>query len=540
MDLSSFRKRTRETESDDEEAAVRRKEPSSTAHSSEQHAAASDPMEPALPVRATATSFAPPPSEDAPGTTPEAPSAPDSGASPAASSASSPAAHKNATDAMELAEETTTVSSPQGPVHAAARFLKDPPRQTAPWLKPKGKKKKQRKEPADVSPSSREATDDSRRQPATPITPSAPAAAVQRATPPAREPTPDGFTLVQSKGDRRRARTLENAALPVDPAVIGTVLFRRAAPGGAFRGALRLALAAALSSRPGLSAVRVNHRRNIVAADTTTQECLEGLLKLTELHAIPVTARLPAECGKSTGFLHGVSGLPAGTDLLGAIESSIPVLSATMDGSTVTIRFAGPVTSEHVRLCKQGFRVRPARPRPVQCGRFGHVPESSQWPTDCISYGKSHAANISCQAVRCRNCRGSHRVDTPACPKWQEERKVATIMVSSTSPLSRRAVRAAVRGKQRQQRSSPPARSYASTLKGPSPAPRPPVPAPRASRSQATQDTAASPAQTTVDQLVANLLLIMEAISTMLPADHPLRPICLQAVACHQPSNHHG
>nr|XP_054930708.1 uncharacterized protein LOC129386645 [Dermacentor andersoni] len=128
-------------ESDDEEAAVRRKQPSSAAPSSEQHAAASDPMEQALPVRATATSFAPPPSEDSPGTAPEAPSAPDGGASHAASSASSPAPHKNATDAMELAEETTTVLSPQGPVHPAARFLKDPPRQTALWLKRKGKKK---------------------------------------------------------------------------------------------------------------------------------------------------------------------------------------------------------------------------------------------------------------------------------------------------------------------------------------------------------------------------------------------------------------
>ncbi|XP_070377574.1 uncharacterized protein [Dermacentor albipictus] len=99
--------------------------------------------------------------------------------------------------------------------------------------------------------------------------------------PPASPPRTD-FTLVQSKRDRRRARALETAALPVDPAVV---------------------------------VVRVNHKRNIVAADTTTRECLEELLAVAELHGIPATARLPAERGKSTGFLHGVVGLPADTDL---------------------------------------------------------------------------------------------------------------------------------------------------------------------------------------------------------------------------------
>nr|XP_054919983.1 nascent polypeptide-associated complex subunit alpha, muscle-specific form-like [Dermacentor andersoni] len=116
---------------------------------SEQHAAASEHADETLLERATATSFTPPPSEGVPGTTPDAPSAPDGGAPSAASSASGPAAHENATAVMELAEETTTVSSPQGPVHPAARFLKDPPRQTAPRPKPKWKKKqqKQRKAP---------------------------------------------------------------------------------------------------------------------------------------------------------------------------------------------------------------------------------------------------------------------------------------------------------------------------------------------------------------------------------------------------------
>nr|XP_050025111.1 nascent polypeptide-associated complex subunit alpha, muscle-specific form-like [Dermacentor andersoni]XP_050025190.1 nascent polypeptide-associated complex subunit alpha, muscle-specific form-like [Dermacentor andersoni] len=393
MDMSSSRKRARETESEDEEPTGRRKQPSTSPPSPEQHTAASCHVQqpdhgsaisphsgetaatsspPATqdggppkrasatsrhPAESTAASSASPPSKGAPGTILDAPSAPGGGASPAAS-ASEPAANENAADAMELTDATPTVSSHQGPDNPAARFLKDPPCQPSSRPKPKGKKKKQkRKEPAHVSRSSPGATDDSRRPPATLVTPSAPTTAVERATPSARESTTYDFTLVQSKRDRRRARALETAALPVDPAVVGTVLFRPSAPGGTFRGAPRLSLAATLSSRPGVAVVRVNHKRNIVAADTTTRECLQQLLAVTDLHGIPVTARLPAERGKSTGFLHGVVGLPADTDLLGAIESSVPVLSATREESTITIRFAGPVPPEHVRLFKLGFRM---------------------------------------------------------------------------------------------------------------------------------------------------------------------------------------
>lgn len=67
---------------------------------------------------------------------------------------------------------------------------------------------------------------------------------------------------------------------------------------------------------------RVYHKCNIMAADTTTQACLEELLAVIQLHNIPVTAHLPAECGRSTGFVHGVDGEPADGDLLEAIKSS--------------------------------------------------------------------------------------------------------------------------------------------------------------------------------------------------------------------------
>ncbi|KAH7931439.1 hypothetical protein HPB52_025675 [Rhipicephalus sanguineus] len=111
-------------------------------------------------------------------------------------------------------------------------------------------------------------------------------------TTPAAPPPPaeEDFKEVCSKAASRRARKLASSALPVDSAVVGTVLFKPSGPGGSFQGSSRLTLAQVLSSRPGVAAIRVNHQRNIVAADVTTRECLEQLLALTELRGIAVTA----------------------------------------------------------------------------------------------------------------------------------------------------------------------------------------------------------------------------------------------------------
>ncbi|KAL3188548.1 hypothetical protein MRX96_003508 [Rhipicephalus microplus] len=192
----------------------------------------------------------------------------------------------------------------------------------------------------------------------------------------------------------------------------------RQPPGGTFSGSARLILAQALSARPGVAAIRVNQKRNIVAADATTRECLEQHLTIKELKGIPVTAKEPADHKTSTGFLHGVDGEPAVDSLLPGIQSAIPVLSAAREGRTVTLRFAGPVPPEHVSLFLVRFPVRPARPRPLQCrqcGRFGHVKESCSWPGSCIRCGRTHPGE-SCKQTRCVNCGGPHSADTPECP----------------------------------------------------------------------------------------------------------------------------
>ncbi|KAH7934582.1 hypothetical protein HPB51_029053 [Rhipicephalus microplus] len=83
--------------------------------------------------------------------------------------------------------------------------------------------------------------------------------------------------------------------------------------------------------------------RNIVAADVTSQDCLEELLGVTERGGIPVSARIPADRGYSTGHLNGVEGDLADHRLLQGIESSVSEVSTVQGRNAVTLRFAGPV-----------------------------------------------------------------------------------------------------------------------------------------------------------------------------------------------------
>ncbi|KAL3190468.1 hypothetical protein MRX96_019986 [Rhipicephalus microplus] len=305
---------------------------------------------------------------------------------------------------------------------------------------------------------------------------------------------------------------------------------------GTFSGSPRLTLAQALSTRPGVAAIRVNHKRNIVAADATTRECLEQLLNIKELKGIPVTAKEPADHKTSTGFLHGVDGEPAVDSLLPGIKSAVPVLSAAREGRTVTLRFAGPVPPEHVSLFLVRFPVRPARPRPLQCrqcGRFGHVKESCSWPGSCIRCGRTHPGE-SCKQTRCVNCGGPHSADTPECPRWQEQRKIATIMASSPTVLSRRTVAAAVREEIRE------ARTFASVVKGHPAPPLPParpIPAPRKSRRQPLQGlqytSAAAPMALPVATTVPEAPPAAAATPAAQPAAiAPRRPACCAHGSC--------
>lgn len=112
---------------------------------------------------------------------------------------------------------------------------------------------------------------------------------------------PEDFSLVMSRAAGLLTRA--TVALTSDPAVAEMVLFWPSEKGGSFAKESRLALAIALVSLQGVTAVRVNAKRNVVATDAATQSCLDVLLATTELRGIPVAARLPADRTRSTGFV---------------------------------------------------------------------------------------------------------------------------------------------------------------------------------------------------------------------------------------------
>ncbi|KAH8036176.1 hypothetical protein HPB51_018590 [Rhipicephalus microplus] len=298
--------------------------------------------------------------------------------------------------AMEVVEEVLTSTATGGNTrkkapYTAKDFLLTPSAGATPTNRRKKVKKKLTKKPLPVTAS--EGTAANLPQPFAKA-PTAVDTTRRHNSAAGSPPYTEGFQVVTTRSARRRARDLAAAAaLPVDPAIVGTVLFRPSAPGGTFSGSPRLILTQALSARPGVAAIRVNQKRNIVAADATTRECLKQLLTIKELKGIPVTAKEPADQRTSTEFLHGVDGEPAADSLLPGIQSAVPVLSAAREGRTVTLRFAGLLPPEHMSPFLVRFPVRPARPHPLQCrqcGRFGHVKESCSWPGSCIRCGRTH------------------------------------------------------------------------------------------------------------------------------------------------------
>ncbi|KAL3206441.1 hypothetical protein MRX96_040062 [Rhipicephalus microplus] len=142
----------------------------------------------------------------------------------------------------------------------------------------------------------------------------------------------------------------------------GTILFRPANASASFHRTSRLAIAQALSALPGVKEVRVNTKKNIVAADASTPEWMNRLLATSELAGIPVTARLPADRSQSSGVVQGVDGDYTDEALLAAVSSDVPVIAARRQGTSLVLRFASPVPPTRVRLFRMVFEPPAAAP----------------------------------------------------------------------------------------------------------------------------------------------------------------------------------
>ncbi|KAL1478392.1 hypothetical protein MTO96_035049 [Rhipicephalus appendiculatus] len=118
-------------------------------------------------------------------------------------------------------------------------------------------------------------------------------------------------------------------SVPTPPPTACTVLFRPAHNGAAFPRTSRLAIAQALSSMPGVKEVRVNMKKNIVAADAASPEWAERLLATSEIIGMPVIARLPADRSQSSGVVHGNY---ADDDLLANASSEAVLRAAPSSG----------------------------------------------------------------------------------------------------------------------------------------------------------------------------------------------------------------
>ncbi|KAH7947139.1 hypothetical protein HPB52_007743 [Rhipicephalus sanguineus] len=374
------------------------------------------------------------------------------------------------------------------------------------------------------------------------------------------------FQVVQSRAAQRRARLLDSAALPVNPSSRGLVPRPPPLdPGPGSLGAPWGRLTSG-STTSGTSWQQMR-RRGSAWSNSLLSRCCRGSLWHPGSRLTAGRAR-----ASSTGWM-GSQRMTACCQPFSRRTGAVCFQGGPYRRPTLR----GPCPPG-AGILVQGTLHGCGRPAPVHCSagsaaRFGHLKESCSWPNSCIRCGRPHPKDGECQRPRCVNCSGPHPANTPACPRWQQERRVATIMASSTTALSRRVVRAAVREETRTDRDLlRVAPSYASILQGVS---KPATPSPRASHrpppavaptsASASQPAAHGPAATAVassaraptpattavalpaavpappgpavstenqeavDHMVQAVLMAMQFACAQVPAAHPLHAIYQQA-----------
>ncbi|XP_070382693.1 uncharacterized protein [Dermacentor albipictus] len=286
--------------------------------------------------------------------------------------------------------------------------------------------------------------------------------------------------------------------------------------------------------------VRVNFRRNVVAADVMRGAGLAPLLEVCDLGGVTVHPK--ALHNSCVGVIHGVDPSFDARTVRENLEAPVAVLSCSRSGASGTVTFVGSVVPPSVRLFKQLRAVRARLPRPLQCDRcgvFGHAGATCFRDARCLRCGESHpTGDCPAEKARCVNCGGRHPSTEPSCPEWQCERKAA-VLSSSERPLSRKkALELAGATSHESHLASPstPARtpqgrSYSDTLR----CRNTQTAAPEPSRGPQT-----APSSDSRDALIAALAAALRAVLVQCPAiDSNVRQMCDAAIAAQEALLHH-
>ncbi|KAK8768029.1 hypothetical protein V5799_005189 [Amblyomma americanum] len=358
-----------------------------------------------------------------------------------------------------------------------------------------------------------------------------------------------------------RANTQASSALPSNPAPMAgtsqaalaetlgtkteTVLFRPRERKGNFLALSREVIGAQLSKLPGVSNVRVNFRRNVVAVDAEPSAQLEPLLAVAEIGDVRVRARV-ASTNTCAGIIYAVDGNVPLDEVLDNMESKVPILGCSRSGRNIVVRFAGVTPPEEIALFKLRRTVRACLPRPVQCakcGALGHATATCRAPTRCLRCGGPHATKeCAANKPRCINCGGPHDAKEPRCPRWQQERKVATLLVTSKRPITRREATRTVR-----------AQISATTVPSREAASKKPRWKPTsnirdgttfsealAGKTASSQPIHSSAPPDAKDAVIAALTAAVRALVDHLPADSIARQLCTAALAAQESLAQHG
>ncbi|XP_037568423.1 mucin-19-like [Dermacentor silvarum] len=369
---------------------------------------------------------------------------------------------------------------------------------------------------------------------------------------------------------------------PEDPASCQTVLYRPTSRKAHFLATSRDAIAAFLSGVPGAHRVRANIRRNVVAVDALAGADLTALLAVRVISDVHVRAKALA-LNTCCGTLFAVDPAFDESTIIEGLESSAPVLSAPRNGDDAVLRFAGSMVPAAVHLFRQRRVVYPRLPRPLQCGRcglFGHATVTCHRDERCLRCAGRHPAGAcTAERARCLHCGGPHAASEPSCPNWQLERRVACILDSTQPRITRR--QALTIARNAAPPPAPPSQRRPTESRVPERRPSAPVQPGRSFRDALTGDTGAPttannsgpaqpPSTTTQDArgLVATTTtttnnsaparppstptqdtraLVATALASALraalhsvPADSPVRHMCVAALAMHDALAHHG